>query len=335
MSVTLARQIVDGLRAHGVVVHEAPGCWSRGNGQQFDLANLGCSLHHTATAFGFAPSILVNGRPDLSGPLCNTAGNVDGSVTLIAAFPANHAGAGGGRAMGPCPRTRNFNRCMWGHEIVYPGTVPMTPAQYRTACILGGIVSGNRGRPNADWVREHYETSETGKWDPGYAPNRTYDGNRIRADVWPALHSGAPVPAPAPAPPPPPRKDWIRMRSLSLDNPIGQTPNRQGVLTIDAVGTSGLMPAGAEAYFQWHASWFGFDINTVPENMRPLFQWLVFCGFDGKPLPKGQVAPFWLPDRASGAIKLPGGTASVEARVTNVPAGGAIGMHIDGRGHAT
>lgn len=191
MSASFARAVVDGLRRNNVVVHEHPGAYARGNGQS--SAYQGMSWHHTATPYGMCPAILINGRPDLAGPLCNTAGNSDGSVTLVAANPANHAGASGGRSMGPLPTTRNFNRLMWGHEIVYPGDKPMTAAQYVTACKLAGVIMGILGRKSADWARGHAETSVTGKWDPGYAPGKTVDLPKMRADVWPALHTPPPV----------------------------------------------------------------------------------------------------------------------------------------------
>lgn len=198
MSVSFTNAVVDGLRRHGVVVHFIDGWQWRGNGQS--SAYVGMVWHHTATNYGFAPSILWNGRSDLSGPLCNSAGNADGSVTIVAAHPANHAGASGGRAMGPLPTTRSFNKYVWGHEVVYPGTKPMTDAQYRTSLILAGVVSGVLGRPNPEWVRQHFETSVTGKWDPGYAPGRTYSARDMRAGVWGALMSARPAPTPVPAP---------------------------------------------------------------------------------------------------------------------------------------
>lgn len=199
MSVAFANAVVAGLRAHGVPVKFHPGWESRGNGQS--SAYQGLIWHHTATGFSVnAPSILVNGRPDLRGPLCNTSGNSDGSITIVAAHPANHAGASGGRSMGPLPKTGSFNRLVWGHEIVYPGVQPMTDAQYRSATILGAVVSQILGRPNADWCRGHMETSITGKWDPGFANGRTYDLNKMRADTVAVMRGGAKVSPVSPAP---------------------------------------------------------------------------------------------------------------------------------------
>jgi hypothetical protein len=166
MSVSFAQAVAEGLVHNGVPVRWWPGWDTRGNGQT--SAYEGLIWHHTATpSSNELPAVLVNGRPDLTGPLCNSAGLADGSITIVAAHPANHAGASGGHATAPLPVTTLFNRRVWGHEIVYPGTSPMSPAQYRSALILGGVVSGILGRPNASWCKGHAETSITGKWDPG------------------------------------------------------------------------------------------------------------------------------------------------------------------------
>lgn len=212
MSVAFAHAVVDGLRAHGIRVHEYAGCYARGNGQS--SAYQGMIVHHTATPFDSGMSLLVNGRSDLSGPLCNMAGHANGDVTLVAAHPANHAGASGGRSMGPLPRTSSFNKMVWGLEIMYPGTVPMTPAQYRTAQIMSGVVSGILRRPNPEWVRAHAETSVTGKFDPGFAMNRTIDMAAFRRGIWGALMGAGPA---APPPPPPDLGPLRRRRGLLLN----------------------------------------------------------------------------------------------------------------------
>jgi hypothetical protein len=196
VSVSFARAVADGLRRHGVVVHFHPGWEWRGNGQTSAYA--GGVMHHTGAAFDGGFDVLVNGRADLPGPLCNSNGWADGSITIIAAHPANHAGAAGGSWARPFPDTRNFNRMVWGHEIMFPGTVPMTRAQYRSALILGGVISGILGRPNPEWIRLHYETSVTGKWDFGAGRGHGvwFPGATYRRDIWPALNDGAPSPSP-------------------------------------------------------------------------------------------------------------------------------------------
>lgn len=170
---TLAARIREGLDAHGVPWRIQDGASNRGNGQSWGSLE-GMIVHHTATALGRAPAILWQGRPGLSGPLCNSAGEPDGTVVFVANYPANHAGASGGRGTAPLPATRTFNKRVWGHEIVYPGTSPMTGAQYRSAVILGKVVADIVGGDN-NRIRAHAETSITGKWDPGYASGRTID----------------------------------------------------------------------------------------------------------------------------------------------------------------
>jgi hypothetical protein len=179
MSVARCLEINARLRAAGITVREASGWQSRGNGQT--SAYEGGLVHHTATGYGIAVpgtgpgNLLINGRPDLRGPLCNYAVNEDGSITVIAAHPANHAGASGGRSMGPLPTTSLFNRRVLGLEIVYPGTSPMRDAQYRSALVWARVVADVVGRGDIERVRAHAETSITGKWDPGEAPNKTID----------------------------------------------------------------------------------------------------------------------------------------------------------------
>lgn len=187
MSVVFARAVIDGLLRHGVRILEEPGWDVRGNGQTSQY--VGAIIHHTAgrssaTRPEPSRSVVVNGRPDLRGPLCNTLGLFDGAVRIVAAHPANHAGASGGRSMGPLPVTTAFNKRVWGHEIDYAGVTPMSDAQYRTATIVGAVISDILGRSDEEWIRGHGETSITGKWDPGFAPpSRMIDMNRFRADV--------------------------------------------------------------------------------------------------------------------------------------------------------
>jgi hypothetical protein len=185
VSVARAQEINDRLRTAGITVHEVSGWQSRGNGQS--SAYEGGLVHHTATAFGIAlagtgvGNLLINGRSDLRGPLCNYAGNADGSITVVAAHPANHAGASGGRSMGPLPVTNLFNKRVLGLEIVYPGTEPMRDVQFRSAIVWARIVAQVCGHGDMQRIRAHAETSVTGKWDPGAAPGRTINMTAFRA----------------------------------------------------------------------------------------------------------------------------------------------------------
>lgn len=214
-----AHAVAAGLRYNGITVRFHPGYERRGNGQSFPAAGPDGSLtHHTGGAYDGGLSLLVDGRRDLSGPLCNQCTYADGSVTIIAANPANHAGAAGGSWARPFPDTRNFNRLVWGNEVMFPGTEPWTAAQYRTARVTAAVVVAIRKR-GVEWARAHYETSVTGKWDPGIGNGRHewFPFDRFRTEIPAALT----VPAPAPPPAPATRKGLPDM----IERPLVKGPN--------------------------------------------------------------------------------------------------------------
>ena len=89
--------LADVLRAADLLVIEEPGWETRGN--NFPGAIEGVVGHHTASSPSKnCPSIsmLINGRPDLNGPLAQIGLCRDGVVHVIAAGVANHAGSGEG-----------------------------------------------------------------------------------------------------------------------------------------------------------------------------------------------------------------------------------------------
>lgn len=182
MSVARIREIVARMRALGFVVHEEPGCWTRGNGQSPDYR--GIVNHHTATKLANANlGILIHGRPDLDGPLCNFTTWANGDVGLIAVFPANHAGASGGYDTAPLPVTGLFNKLVIGNEIAYTGEEPMTRPQYHTSTTLSKVVVDVCADGDIRCIKAHAGTSVTGKWDPGYARGKTIDMNQFRRDA--------------------------------------------------------------------------------------------------------------------------------------------------------
>jgi len=179
--------LVGKLREAGLTVHEWSGWSGRGNGGVGEIDIRGAIIHHTGTGYGFAFPALVTGRPDLPGALCNFAGNVDGSVTVIASGLAYHAGGGFGPNQGPlAPYANNRNYYTAGLEIVYPGGQPMTDAQYRTALIFARVVADNFADGNLEYVRGHFEVNGAGyegKWDPGFAPGTPIDMNEFRNEA--------------------------------------------------------------------------------------------------------------------------------------------------------
>lgn len=99
--------LADKLRAYrardgsGLTVVEVPGWQTRTYSASGMAGNVGVMHHHTATAeSAFARSdcptlsLLTHGRSDLPGPLCNLAFGRSGTVYVVAAGQANHAGRG-------------------------------------------------------------------------------------------------------------------------------------------------------------------------------------------------------------------------------------------------
>jgi len=83
------------LRAQGLTVNEVPGWQNRGHGDEGQV--LGVLCHHTCGPLHgdlLDLNVLVDGRPDLGGPLCNLGLGRSGHYWMIAAGKGWHAGAG-------------------------------------------------------------------------------------------------------------------------------------------------------------------------------------------------------------------------------------------------
>jgi hypothetical protein len=176
-------------RRLGARVTFEPGWERRGNGLRGNYE--GALVHHTATpSSAVRPNptraLLLTGRPDLTGPLCNVTGPWceagDPWLHVVAAFPANHAGASGGPSMGPLPKTSLFNPRVMGLEVDYAGTAPMAAGQRAAAFIF---MQGTTRvlRRSIEYARAHAETSVTGKWDIGRASGKTEDMAAFRRDA--------------------------------------------------------------------------------------------------------------------------------------------------------
>lgn len=179
-------KVVAIFRRYDVPVEFEPGWETRGNGTT--AAYEGGILHHTAIPASYAnpgpgTRVLRDGRPDLSGPLCQFQGKFNGVARLIAAHPANHAGAGAGRSMGPLPRTRLFNPRVMGLEVDYAGLSPMSPEQYRMSCVFAIAMDELYGDGDCERCRLHAETSEEGKWDAGWKSGLSIDAAQFRRDA--------------------------------------------------------------------------------------------------------------------------------------------------------
>jgi hypothetical protein len=111
------------LRAAGLTVVEVPGWRTRGHGELVRVDTIVC--HHTATsakAAGNYPSLAIvrDGRSDLPGPLCNLGLGRDGTVYVVAASLAYHAGT--------VRQTTYGNAYSIGIEAEHDGISPWPPA---------------------------------------------------------------------------------------------------------------------------------------------------------------------------------------------------------------
>jgi hypothetical protein len=164
--------LADVLRSAGLTVVETPGWKTRGYAGQDLIEIRGVLHHHTATNRqrfndSDAPtlSMCVNGRSDLAGPLCNIVFGRNGTVYLVAAGVANHAGAGSAHNV---PANMG-NHYLIGIEMESSGIAPWdwTPDQLRVAPYLGAALERAYG---IDLQIAHYEYSSQGKIDPAGWP---------------------------------------------------------------------------------------------------------------------------------------------------------------------
>ncbi|MER5388384.1 N-acetylmuramoyl-L-alanine amidase [Saccharopolyspora sp. NPDC002686] len=171
--------LADVLRAVGLPVVETDG-WKTRTAGGAQPRPVGVLEHHTATPASYArpaPTVqmCIDGRPDLDGPLCHGVIGYDGTVHVIAAGRANHAGKA--RASGPNP-AGDGNTLYVGFEWDYQGVNQgPSPEQYDAAVRATRAVLAKLGRP-PEAARGHCETSVTGKIDPGRV-----DLDKFRRDV--------------------------------------------------------------------------------------------------------------------------------------------------------
>ncbi|MFG2106474.1 N-acetylmuramoyl-L-alanine amidase [Micromonospora chersina] len=179
-------------RKTSLEVIEVPGWETRGRGEMSDVRAVVC--HHTATLNRTAdmPSLdtLINGRPDLSGPLSHFGLSRSGKVYVIASGRCNHAGTVQNPSWG--------NSHSIGIEAEATGTDANWPeVQVAAFAQLCRVLVDHFGLSVAA-VLGHKEVA-----DP---PGRKIDPNfdmaafRGRVSALGGTRPPAPVPAPAPAP---------------------------------------------------------------------------------------------------------------------------------------
>lgn len=173
--------LADGLRKHGLTVIETPGWKTRGwAGRGFYGTPKGVLHHHTATTSARrystgAPTLnmLIGGRSDLPGPLCNLAFGRAGEVYVVAAGWANHAGVGG--PIGGVP-LNGGNGWLIGIEAESSGVAPAdwTADQIRVWPYLASALARmyKPDSPNTFLQLAHYEWSSMGKIDASLLPGK-------------------------------------------------------------------------------------------------------------------------------------------------------------------
>lgn len=150
--------ILDALKDWGLVVVEVPGWQTRGS-SGFDPH--GHVVHHDVIPpVTTCPSIIVDGRSDLSGPLANFWLEANGRVHLVAAGRANHAGEGNWQGL-------YGNSSVWGTEMNNLGT-PATPwpDEQIDAMVALAAATAEYSGFEASMVCGHKEWAPTRKVDP-------------------------------------------------------------------------------------------------------------------------------------------------------------------------
>lgn len=150
--------IAANLRAYGLAVEEYAGWTTRGS-SSFNPQGVVC--HWTAGpchATG-RPSLatVVNGRPDVPGPLANVYFDRNGVCVVVAAGKANHAGEGGYKGL-------SGNSSVFGIEAEACGDGDWTPAQRDAYPVLVAALLDGVGR-DASWTCGHNEWAPSRKID--------------------------------------------------------------------------------------------------------------------------------------------------------------------------
>lgn len=165
--------LADACRKSGLKVVEVDGWMTRGHGQFVGVTTI--VPHHTATsaqAAGDYPSLRIvrDGRPDLPGPLSQLGLGRSGTVYVIAAGVAWHAGATF------FPRQDNWHAI--GIEAEHPGTGPWPQVQYDAYVRLCLALAEHYGIPLAN-IQGHKEVAKPAgrKVDP------SFDMNTFRVSV--------------------------------------------------------------------------------------------------------------------------------------------------------
>lgn len=165
--------LADACRKSGLTVVEVDGWRTRGHGQFLGVNTI--VPHHTATPNSVAgdfPSLRVvrDGRPDLPGPLSQIGLGRNGTVYVIAAGVAWHAGATF------LPRQDNWHAI--GIEAEHDGVSKWQPAQYAAYVRLVAALADHYEIPLSN-VQGHKEVAKP----PGRKVDPSFDMTDFRRRV--------------------------------------------------------------------------------------------------------------------------------------------------------
>jgi hypothetical protein len=156
--------MADAFRKNGLRVKEVKGWKNRGRDGTLDPR--GVIFHHTASAAKGAPApalgLLLKGKPEVAGPLCNVLVDRDGTVLLIAAGRSNHGGDGGPFRNIPLNSANSF---LVGVEVENNGVGERWSKELLDTLdvVFAIILLGLRRR--SKWLIGHKE------WAPGRKPD--------------------------------------------------------------------------------------------------------------------------------------------------------------------
>ncbi|MEK6321255.1 MAG: N-acetylmuramoyl-L-alanine amidase [Acidobacteriota bacterium] len=186
----------DVLKAAGLKVAPVPGWENRGRGDVGHIVGVIC--HHTVgPKTGNMPSLntLIDGRPDLPGPLAQLGLGRDGTYFVIAAGRCNHAGAGSWQ--GVTTGNTSFigiegENTGLANDFPWP-EVQMDAYRRGVAAILTRIGRG------AEFCAGHKEYA----LPKGRKPDPKFDMNAFRSSVAAIMSGTAPAPTLIPPAEPP------------------------------------------------------------------------------------------------------------------------------------
>jgi predicted chitinase/peptidoglycan hydrolase-like protein with peptidoglycan-binding domain len=210
------------LEAAGLKVAETPDWRTRGRAEMGKVMGVMC--HHTGTAAGGnMPTLdmLIKGRPDLRGPLCQLGLGRDGTFYIVAAGRANHAGPG------QWERVSTGNSSFIGIEAEHSGReqdewpeAQLDAYKRGVAAILKHVGAG------ANMCCGHKE------WAPRRKPDPTFDMASFRSAVGELLAGKSP-------PPPIPPRDSSDRPTLRRGRRSDAVKELQKLLGLEADGIFG------------------------------------------------------------------------------------------------